>query len=389
VDDAERDLIVDRARRLSDGCRCCVREITRRIARKLNRSPLTILHVIRKFDQEHPDRAIFPSAAPPITDQQRSLILRKHEKGVDLRRLAKRLCRPTSEIYRVLLEDRVERLKKRTIRFIDDPLYHQDDALEVVNSIVAQQDLAAAAGAEESRVPRDLPPYLQDLYRTPLLTPARERALFLKFNYHKYLFVSARRRLDPELTRRRDLDELERHLGDATDVKNAIVRANLRLVVSVARKHLRPGMNLMELVSEGNITLMRAVESFDFHKGHRFSTYATLALMKGFARTVPQMMSATRKNSGDVGILAEVADRRSPAAAETIGRSDEVRHLMSRLSDRERAVLSAHFGLDDQPAAETYEQLADRLGLTKQRVRQIHQVALDKLRTAAGVPAAN
>jgi RNA polymerase sigma factor (sigma-70 family) len=389
VDDAERDLIVDRARRLSDGCRCCVREITRRIARKLNRSPLTILHVIRKFDQEHPDRAIFPSAAPPITDQQRSLILRKHEKGVDLRRLAKRLCRPTSEIYRVLLEDRVERLKKRTIRFIDDPLYHQDDALEVVNSIVAQQDLAAAASAEEARVPRDLPPYLRDLYRTPLLTPARERALFLKFNYHTYLFVSARRRLDPELTRRRDLDELERHLGDATDVKNAIVRANLRLVVSVARKHLRPGMNLMELVSEGNITLMRAVESFDFHKGHRFSTYATLALMKGFARTVPQMMSATRKNSGDVGILAEVADRRSSAAAETIGRSDEVRHLMSRLSDRERAVLSAHFGLDDQPAAETYEQLADRLGLTKQRVRQIHQVALDKLRTAAGVPAAN
>jgi RNA polymerase sigma factor (sigma-70 family) len=101
------------------------------------------------------------------------------------------------------------------------------------------------------------------------------------------------------------------------------------------------------------------------------------------------MMSATRKNSGDVGIMAEVADRRSSAAAETIGRSDEVRHLMSRLSDRERAVLSAHFGLDDQPAAETYEQLADRLGLTKQRVRQIHQGALDKLRTAAGVPAAN
>jgi RNA polymerase sigma factor (sigma-70 family) len=374
---------------LSDGCRCCVREITRRIARKLNRSPLTILHVIRKFDQEHPDLAIFPKAAPPITDQQKSLILRKHDNGVDVRHLAKRLCRPTSEVYRVVLEDRVERLKKRKIRFIDDPLYHQDDALEIVDSIVAQQDLAAAASAEETRVPRDLPPYLQDLYRTPLLTPARERALFLKFNYHKYLFVSSRRRLDPELTRRRDLDELERHLGDATGVKNAIVRANLRLVVSVARKHLRPGMNLMELVSEGNITLMRAVESFDFHKGHRFSTYATLALMKGFARTVPQMMSLTRKNSGDIGILAEVADRRATTAAETLGRSDEVRHLMSRLSDRERAVLSAHFGLDDQPAAETYEQLADRLGLTKQRVRQIHQGALDKLRTAAGVPAAN
>jgi RNA polymerase nonessential primary-like sigma factor len=62
---------------------------------------------------------------------------------------------------------------------------------------------------------------------------------------------------------------------------------------------------------------------------------------------------------------------------------------MSRLSDRERAVLTAHFGLNDQPAAETYDQLAQRLGLTKQRVRQIHQAALGKLRAAAGVAGAN
>jgi RNA polymerase sigma factor (sigma-70 family) len=389
VDDAERDSILDRARRLAEGCRCCVREITRRIARKLNRSPLTILHIIRKFDAENPEQAIFPKAAPPISDQQRTLILRKHGNGTDVRVLARRLCRPSSEVYRVVLENRIERLKKRKVRFIDDPLYHQDDAPSVVDSIVAQQDLAAAATAEESRVPRDLPPYLQELYRTPLLTPARERALFLKFNYHKFLFVTARRQLDPELTRRRDLDELERHLNDATQVKNAIVRANLRLVVSVARKHLRPGMALMELVSEGNITLMRAVEGFDFHKGHRFSTYATLALMKGFARTVPQLLSASRKSSGDVSVLAEVADRRAAPAAESFVQRDEVRHLLANLSDRERAVLSAQFGLGSEPAADTYDQLAQRLGLTKQRVRQIQQAAMDKLRAAAGVPAAN
>ena len=178
------------------------------------------------------------------------------------------------------------------------------------------------------------------------------------------------------MTRRRDLDELEVLLDDATRVKNAIVQANLRLVVSVARKHLRPGASLMELVSEGNITLMRAVEGFDFHKGNRFSTYATLALMKGFARSVPQMLSASKKSSGDVSILAEVADRRNAPVADSLARGDEVSHLLSRLNDRERAVLSAHFGLGSEPATETYDQLARRLGLTKQRVRQIHQGAL-------------
>jgi RNA polymerase sigma factor (sigma-70 family) len=308
---------------------------------------------------------------------------------VDLRVIARRMGRTSGEIYRVLLETRVERLKKRKIRFIDDALYHQEDAHEVVDAIVRQQELAAPSNgsAEEHRIPRDLPPYLQELYRTPLLTPAQERALFLKFNLHKYEFVTARRQLDPELVRRRDLDRLEHLLDLATQTKNAIVRANLRLVVSVARKHLRPGLSLMELISEGNITLMRAVESFDFHKGHRFSTYATLALMKGFARTAPQMLAASRKNTGDAGILAEVPDRRAAERpqSQSLATRDEVRHLLSRLSDRERAVLSAHFGLGSEPAAETYDQLAQRLGLTKQRVRQIHQTALSKLREVAGV----
>jgi len=68
-------------------------------------------------------------------------------------------------------------------------------------------------------------------------------------------FVTARRRLEPEFARARDLDELEGHLRRATAVKNDIVQANLRLVVSVARKHLRPGLSLMELISDGNVTL--------------------------------------------------------------------------------------------------------------------------------------
>src|SRR5215212_8507793 len=88
VDDAERDTILARARRLAEGCRCCVREITRRIARKLNRSPLTILHIVRKFDQEHPEQAIFPKAGAAITEQQKALILRKHKTGAEVRYLA-------------------------------------------------------------------------------------------------------------------------------------------------------------------------------------------------------------------------------------------------------------------------------------------------------------
>jgi RNA polymerase sigma factor (sigma-70 family) len=293
-------------------------------------------------------------------------------------------------VYRVLLEERVARLNRRKVKFIDDPLYHQEGAGEAVASIVASAEasLSSDGRIEEARVPKDLPPYLQALYRTPLLTPARERALFLSFNYHKFRFVTARRKLEPQFARTREVNALEAHLRRATEVKNQIVQANLRLVVSVARKHLRPGLSLMELVSDGNVTLMRAVESFDFHRGHRFSTYATLALMKGFARSVPQMLSAGRGRAAGERALAEVCDARPDVSHDRLLAREEVQQLLSRLDDRERAVVLAHYGIEHAGARRepaTYEQVAARLGLTKQRVRQIEQTALAKLRGAVRV----
>jgi RNA polymerase sigma factor (sigma-70 family) len=152
----------------------------------------------------------------------------------------------------------------------------------------------------------------------------------------------------------------------------------------VARRHVRPGIkpgiNLMELVSEGNITLMRAVEGFDIHKGNRFSTYATLALMKGFAQAVPQMLIG-RGHGSDVDVLSGVADARCTDALDRCGDREHVQHLLARLDDRERRVLLAHYGLGSETAVPaTYEQVAEQLGLSKQRVRQIEQTALAKLR---------
>lgn len=379
VDESERQEILRRARRLAERCRCCRNEIARRVGRRLRRSPLTILHTVKKHDQENPDLAIFALAAAGLTADERLTILKGYRRGRSLASLARRLGRPRTAIYRVVMEERLAGLNRRKVKFIDDPLYHSADAADAIRAIARQNPLDDSQPDEKLRIPAGLPPYLQSLYRTPLLSAQRERALFLELNYHKYRFVQARHQVDEPFARSRQLCAMEQCLQDARQVKNQIVQANLRLVVSVARRHWRPGLDLMELVSDGNIVLMRAVESFDIHRGNRFSTYATLALMKGFARSVPQMQSSARAIGGDDVRLSQLPDKPRLSDTEHLALREDVRAMLSRLTDRERGVLSSHFGLDESPPV-TYEQIGRQLGLSKQRIRQIEQTALSKLR---------
>ena len=376
--------IVRQAGRLAADSRCTADELARRVGRRVGRSPLAVLHTLRKFDAERPESAVLPRLAAPVDEATRELICRGGKRGQSVSALARRTGRPRATVYAVLVQAGAERLAGRRVRFLDDPIYHGAGAADAVAALVAGGELPVEPSAEQLRVPRDLPPYLRDLYRTPLLSPARERALFLKFNFHKFQFATARRRLDPELASNRDLCALDGYLAAATAVKNDILRANLRLVVSVARRHVRPlsqpGVTLMDLVSEGNLTLMRAVEGFDVHKGFRFSTYATLALMKGFARAVPLLAGAGRRTVSDVGALAGLADARGGDRAEHHLDRDHVGHLLGRLDDRQRQVLRARYGLGDEPAS--CEQVGRRLGLSEQRVRQIERAALAALRAA-------
>ena len=329
-------------------------------------------------------------------------VIKRYRRGVSLRKLARKYHQPCSSIYRIILNERVRKFGDKKIKFIDDPIYHDENAQIAVDDMVS-----SAAGSlqktsvEETRIPRDLPRFLADLYRTPLLNQARERALFLKLNYHKFLFAQARKRLDPQLACNGDLQVLEQHLSNAQQTRNQILTANLRLVVSVARKHLRPGLSLTELMSEGNLTMMRAVDAFDMHRGFKFSTYATLALMKGFARCVPMMLSSKAvsmtADSAEQSRTFEPADSRSAQGSQDIAVRDEVRHLLSKLDDAERQVVIAYYGLNSganvserlqQPetvqrptiSAVTYAQVGKQLGISKSRVRQIEHAAMNKLK---------
>jgi len=237
-----------------------------------------------------------------------------------------------------------------------------------------------------TKAPKGLPPYLASLYEVPLLGREQEAHLFRKMNFLKFQANRLRGEVDPSRARTADLDEIERLQEEALAVKNQIIRANLRLVVSIAKRHVGPSNNFFELVSDGNMSLIRAVEKFDFSRGNKFSTYASWAIMKNFARTIPEEnYRRDRFVTGHEEMFEAAADTRiDEHEYESAQRRNQeaVKGMLGRLDDRERRIIISRYGINGA-SEQTLEQLGRELGITKERVRQIESRAQEKLRKIA------
>ncbi|MCH5374196.1 MAG: sigma-70 family RNA polymerase sigma factor, partial [Planctomycetes bacterium] len=124
-------------------------------------------------------------------------------------------------------------------------------------------------------------------YEVPLLSREQEYHLFRKFNYLKFRAFQLRKRLHPARANSTLMGQIEHLYAEAVRTKNQIVQANLRLVVSIAKRHVSVSDDFFGLVSDGNMSLIRAVEKFDYSRGNKFSTYASWAIMRNYARTIP------------------------------------------------------------------------------------------------------
>jgi RNA polymerase primary sigma factor len=285
--------------------------------------------------------------------------------------------------------------------------------------------------------------YLQEIGRYPLLTPQQEVELAMQ--------METGMRADEKLSVPGDTLAttekviLERASRSADRARKRLVEANLRLVVSIAKKYVGRGLSLLDLIQEGNLGLIRAVEKFDYRKGFKFSTYATWWIRQAVTRaladqgrtirvpvhmveTINKLSRAQRTLMQDLGrepTIEEIAiememepDRVSelrrialdPVSLETpLGEEDDstlgdfvedtdaevpvetasfkllqeyLSLALEGLSDRERQVLIMRFGLADGKVR-TLEQVGDHFEVTRERIRQIETKALAKLRQPA------
>lgn len=228
-----------------------------------------------------------------------------------------------------------------------------------------------------TKAPAGLSAYLAALYDTPLLSFAQEQYLFRAYNWLKYKAARSRLRMGRNVVL---ISQVERLHKQAVAVRQQIIKANLRLVVAMAKRYEG---DINHYISDGNISLLKAVEKFDYARGFKFSTYATWAIRKNFARSVPaEQAHQTRFSPRDS--FEECSEYRGSEYAEERRQAvykTQVAQLLGVLNDRERDVIVGRFGIDCEP--QTLLAVGGTLGICKERVRQLERDGLSKLGLAA------
>ena len=383
--DEVRHQIIERARALALAGESLI-AVTNRLVQETGRSPATIRFTLKRFDLKHPEIAIFPYNHAPLAAETKQQIYREHRRGEPMEVLVRRFGRTLPCIHRIINEGRAARIRELPLDYMDNEqfssLRSEQRASEILG-LPPENDLPT----KKPRLPSGLPAYMAGLYEVPLLTREQEAHLFRKMNYLKHQASKLREELNLDQPQVRLMDRVESLFEESVATRQQIISANLRLVVSIAKRYVSQAEDFFELVSDGNLSLIRAVEKFDFSRGNRFSTYATWAIMKNFARSIPAVLrQRDRFSTSHSGVFGAIENpRTNPHEQELAQRQYEshVRKILGCLDERELQIIVGRFGLTRGQPPLTLVQVGAAMGVSKERIRQIETRAMGKLRKAA------
>jgi len=285
----------------------------------------------------------------------------------------------TTAAERSALSARAERLLRQEISFIYASEFESLTTERV--EAAAQGDSLLIPPAEDA--PSGTPPYIAALYRKPLLTPAGETAQFRKMNFLRYRCNVLRSTLDFRNPDPTVLNSIEGMLEESHATRSTIADCNLRLVVATARRLRSMVVPFDERVAEGNLILLKAIDKFDYSRGFRFSTYATLSIQRQILKICQTTAKYRERFPGAPHDLIEDKVSSSSGNGSLIRRlrclDTLLDHAETVLDERERIIIRERYGLNASRRGRPLREVSSQLGISKERVRQIQCTAIDKL----------
>src|SRR5690348_11340702 len=283
-----------------------------------------------------------------------------------------------------VMRQKVEAILKESYAFMDSSLFRRKDIESDLFDFNKEPELPTTSWYQPTR-DEALDQAMQGAPQ--LMTAAEERIMFLRFNYSKLRLCKLQRLIKKNgLTRKRAEEVLEWHRR-FEHFREYLVRTSLALVLAMAKRTRLGDVDFAEIVSEGNMALIRAVDKFNVDKGFKFSTYACRAILKAFSRTA--LKSSRHKSRFPVEFEPDMEksdwqDRRRGAVEEDC--IDELKAIVKEnladLSQVEQTVIRRRFNweqAEEHPL--TLEEVGRIIGVTKERVRQIQNKALAKIRS--------
>lgn len=273
------------------------------------------------------------------------------------------------------------------IRFIAN-----DDFDSACEEDFDQVDIELYAQEEGRTVPGDrsevAATFLQAIEECRILTFEGEQFLFKRLNFLRFRAQALQVTLQGKKRPRKVIREIDRLLTAAAETREEIARANLRLVASIVRKLSSSADEFDEFVGEANIILLNAIDKFNFARGYRFSTYATHAIQRHLYRHSGKTNKRKGHETSATDSVSAAADETlepdEPTQADVLAAADAVMARIDAVLDqRERTIIMARFGLNDSSRTSSLRELGEQLGLSKERVRQLQQQALEKLAEVA------
>lgn len=280
---------------------------------------------------------------------------------------------------------RLQQVLEISLEFVSSASFDTANIKEEVHQTLSE--LMSPASLDEN-LPQNLPGHLARLCECSRLAPLEEQRLFRSMNFLKFRANKERLRLEEEKQPAPELlAAIEEDLQNAERVRNHIIRANTRLVFSVIRKFVNPQHSFDDLLSDGIFTLIRAVDKFDTDRGFRFSTYAYRAITSNTCRKIAnRQKELSRQSTSASQLIDESLESPAPSGMNEqtwTQLNDVLTQLIRRLDRREQLILRSRHALGSHRTTHTFQDLANRLGISKERVRQLEHRAVEKLRSWA------